>query len=150
MDVPLRQGGLILLRQALDVGPVHAVGEQVLLILCAAVRRGAHRLDGEAEVRVDLFAQYFLYSILLRWIVLLGWQRAVILGQGRKRRELDLRSVTVHQLGRLLALEVILIVVAALQLGILFLVKCLRLLQGPTVSLVLQYSVHALDEVRGL
>ena len=43
----------------------------MLLVLGSAVRGGAHRLDGQAEVGVDLLAQYFLYSVLLLSIAVL-------------------------------------------------------------------------------
>lgn len=43
----------------------------MLLILCSAVWGGADRLDGQAEIRVDLLAQYFLHSVLLLCVAML-------------------------------------------------------------------------------
>lgn len=79
----LHHGCLIGLHQIFYVSAIHTVREQVLLVLGAAVRRRAHRLDCQTKIRIHLLVVQQLLmnaaAILLRrivhrtlWIVLRG------------------------------------------------------------------------------
>lgn len=101
LEVSLQDRCLILLHQAFYIRSVDTMGEQVFCTLGSAVWRGAHRLDGQAEVRIGpLFAQYFLDSILLLWIarlvVLLCHLALRVLAEAQRMR----RGLNLRRLGR--------------------------------------------------
>ena len=57
IKMPLHQScRVVILHHTFDVGAIHAMRQQVLLILCRTIWRSTHRLDREAQVGIHLFA----------------------------------------------------------------------------------------------